>query len=195
MKLAKACRQCRDGKRKCDKATTGIACKQCTRRKLQCSSAAAMLERPLLNPQTRAPDSVHILPPLDVRRELCDLYISHIHDKPHTLFHEPTLRQQVADGSVSRAILYGVMGLSVRFSTHAEIRLQAERFSMESKRELKAGLEDICLENVQACIIVGNLCGAEGNNDSEALFFGTSSSYVTKIPELMENIRDCNAHG
>jgi hypothetical protein len=66
---------------------------------------------------------------------------------------------------------------------------------MESKRELKAGLEDICLANVQACIIVGNLCGAEGNNDSEALFFGTSSSYVTKIPELMENIRDCNAHG
>lgn len=174
MKLAKACRQCRDGKRKCDKTTTGVACKQCTRRKLHCSSDTAVLERPTLSPQTRVPISVHTLPPLDVRRELCGLYISHIHDKPHTLFHEPTLRQQVEDGSVSRAILYGVMGLSARFSAHAEICLQSERFALESKRELKADLENICLENVQACIIVGNLCGAAGNNDSEALFFGVA---------------------
>jgi hypothetical protein len=172
MKLGKACRQCRDGKRRCDKSTTGVACQQCTRRKLQCSSDVTSLDRQALKSRIAAPVAVHTLPPSDVRRELCDLYISHIHDKPHTLFHEPTLRQQVADGTVSRAILYGIMGLSARFSTHAEIRLQAEKFTIESKRELKADLENICLENVQACIIVGNLCGAEGNNDSEALFFG-----------------------
>lgn len=174
MKLAKACRQCRDGKRKCDRPATCVPCKQCTRRKLRCSGAAATLKTPLLSPQPRPSTPVQSLPSLEVRRELCDLYISYIHDKPHTLFHEPTLRQEVADGSVSRAVLYGVLGLSARFSNHDEIRLQAEGFAMESRRELKVDLEHICLENVQACILIGNLCGAEGNNNTEALFFGMS---------------------
>lgn len=144
MKLGKACRQCRDGKRKCDKFTTGIACQQCTRRRLECSSDVTVLERQALKSRTQASIAVQTLPPSNVRRELCELYISHIHDKPHTLFHEPTLRQQVADGTVSRAILYGIMGISARFSAHAEIRLQAEKFTIASKRELKADLENIC---------------------------------------------------
>lgn len=121
---------------------------------------------------------------------MCDLYISHIHDKPHTLFHEPTLRQQVADGSVSRAILYAVLGLSARFSSHAGIRLQTEKFAMDSKRELKADLDHICLENVQACILVGNLCGAEGNNDTEALFFGIAMRMARILHLAVESINE-----
>ncbi len=62
--------------------------------------------------------------------------------------------------------------LRLRFSAHAEIRAQGAEFAMESKRLLKADLERICLENVQACILIGNLCGAEANADSESLFFG-----------------------
>ncbi len=175
MKPAKACRQCRDGKRKCDRPVTCVSCKQCTRRKLHCSSAAATVKRPLLTPQARSSGSIEFLPSMEVKRDLCDLYISHVHDKPHTLFHEPTLRREVVDGSISRAVLYGVLGLSARFSNDAAVRMQAETFAMESKRELKADLEHICLENVQACILVGNLCGAEGDNNTEALFFGMLS--------------------
>jgi hypothetical protein len=78
----------------------------------------------------------------------------------------------VTDGTISRAVLYGVLGLSARFSKDAETRLQGEAFSLESKQHLKADLENLCLENVQACILVGNICGGEGNNDIESLYFG-----------------------
>ena len=45
-------------------------------------------------------------------------------------------------------------------------------FSLEAKRLVKADLENICLENVQACILVGNICLAESNPDAESLYFG-----------------------
>jgi hypothetical protein len=118
MKLGKACRQCRDGKRKCDRAEPGVSCVQCLRRGFQCSSAIATLKNPQLTslPQPTDPcqPSRRNLPPPLIVRELCELYISNIHDKPHTLFHEPTLRRDVADGTASEAILYGIMGLSAR---------------------------------------------------------------------------------
>jgi len=34
-------------------------------------------------------------------------------------------------------------------------------------------LLDISLENIQASVLVGNLCGAEGEPEQESLFFGT----------------------
>lgn len=201
MKLGKACRQCRDGKRRCDQQGTGSSCRECTRRNLRCSTATAPPSNPLLSPQPRTAGPYHLavplLPSAEIVRELCDLYISHIHDKPHTLFHEPTLRRQFADGTVSRAVMFGVMGLSVRyvsrgpsspasgpvfnrtlhlrFSADAGARSQIEAFTLESKKELKNDLEHMCFENVQACVLIGNLCGAEGNADSESLFFGLSS--------------------
>jgi hypothetical protein len=51
-------------------------------------------------------------------------------------------------------------------------------FSSEAKRLVKADLENICLENVQACILVGNICLAESNPDSESLYFGRRSMYL-----------------
>lgn len=175
MKPAKACQQCRDGKRRCDRPEPRAPCGQCFRRKLSCSSTIVRLKQ-LLSPQPSLSSPARLtsrhLPSPESQHELCDLYLSHIHDKPHTLFHEPTLRCEVAKGKLSRPILYGVMGLSARFSAHAEIRSQTGQFAMDCKRELKLDLEHICLENVQACILAGNLCGAEGNNDTEALFFG-----------------------
>lgn len=37
-------------------------------------------------------------------------------------------------------------------------------------------LFDISLENIQASVLVGNLCGAEGEPEQESLFFGIHSS-------------------
>lgn len=53
-------------------------------------------------------------PSLDTQPELVDVYFRYVHDKPHTLFHEPTLRKAVRDGTVSDAILHGTLGLGAR---------------------------------------------------------------------------------
>lgn len=46
---------------------------------------------------------------------LVDLYICYMHEKPHALFHEPTLRESVANGSVSQVVLFSVLGLAARY--------------------------------------------------------------------------------
>lgn len=115
MKLGSACSQCRNGKRKCDKSAPGTACNQCIKRNLKCSS----LSRPTssqakLLPSGPTSDASSILPSAEIIGELIDLYICYIHDKPHTLFHEPSLRQAARDGSLSHAVLFGIAGLSAR---------------------------------------------------------------------------------
>lgn len=50
-----------------------------------------------------------------VKAELLDLYFRHLQHKPHTMFHEPSFRRSVLDGSVNKAVFYGVLANSVRF--------------------------------------------------------------------------------
>jgi hypothetical protein len=70
-------------------------------------------------------------------------------------------------------------------------------FSSEAKRLVKADLENICLENVQACILVGNICFAESNADLESLYFGkfepseldeSSTNFVSVIANRMAQL-------
>lgn len=64
------------------------------------SSYEVLLELPSVNMQTR---EHHV-----------DLYLQLIHDKPHTLFHPPTLRAQVREDAVPRVILFSIMSLAAR---------------------------------------------------------------------------------
>lgn len=68
--------------------------------------------RPL--PPTNGTSQGALRPQLAVTviEELCKLYIKHIHDDPHALFHEPTLRRDVASGTIPDATLYCIIGLS-----------------------------------------------------------------------------------
>jgi hypothetical protein len=170
MKLGSACLQCRSGKRKCDKAL-GTACEQCKKRGLQCSSLQRDAPTAALFPSLQAspPSS---LPPAEVIEELVDLYICYIHNKPHSLFHEPSLRQAARDGTLHHGVLFGIAGISARFSPSPQIRSEGHAFANRGRKFVQANLEDICLENVQAFILVGNVCLAESNPDSESLYFG-----------------------
>lgn len=176
MKLGSACLQCRSGKRKCDKAALGTACEQCKKRGLQCSSlqrdeqiASATL---LPSPRTVPSHESSSLPPFEVVEELIDLYTCYIHDKPHSLFHEPSLRQAARDGTLHHGVFFGIAGLSARFSTNPELRSHGHAFANRARAFVQKNLEDICIENVQAFILVGNICLAESNPDSESLYFG-----------------------
>jgi hypothetical protein len=68
----------------------------------------------MLLPTSKAEDEYPGLPDHEVLRELIGLYILYIHDKPHSLFHEATLTRRAMDGTLSRAVLFGILGLSAR---------------------------------------------------------------------------------
>ncbi|KAF5672747.1 hypothetical protein FDENT_10549 [Fusarium denticulatum] len=61
--------------------------------------------------------------------------------------------------------------MGARFDAHENIRALEDTYIGESKRLLLADLENICIENVQTCILIANLYAAHLNPSSEALFF------------------------
>ncbi|KAF4991867.1 hypothetical protein FDECE_13894 [Fusarium decemcellulare] len=139
MKQPTACRQCRESKRKCIRRGAGNACVTCLRRRVQCDASLrkySALPSSLLPKQPSThDDTLHpnqSKPTLDlsteVAQELVEHYLIKIHDRPHSLFHPPTLRDE-------------------------------------------ADLENICLENIQTCILIANLCAGHFNPSSEALYF------------------------
>lgn len=61
------------------------------------------------------------------------------------------------------------------FSDDAEIRSQAGRFTEAAKIHFKADMEHACVENIQACILIGNICLGDSDPDAESIYFGLSS--------------------
>ena len=178
MKLGSACLQCRSGKRKCDKAALRTACEQCKKRRLQCSSLRREEPSTTILPSWQtSPSNKSALPPAEVVEELIDLYICYIHDKPHSLCHEPSLRRAAREGILHHGVLFGIAGLSARFSSNPQIRSQVNAFAEQARKFVQLDLENVCLENVQAFILVGNVCLAGSNPDSESIYFGKIVPY------------------
>lgn len=115
MKISTACSQCRTGKRKCRSARIGDLCNPCIKRNLPCSNQASLRQRQPMAHSLSTALCDAIQPPYseDVIY-LADLYFDYIHDKPHTLFHEPSLKESIVDGTVSRTVLLSMIGLSAR---------------------------------------------------------------------------------
>ncbi|KAJ6083475.1 hypothetical protein N7467_007610 [Penicillium canescens] len=77
------------------------------------------------------------------------------------------------------------MALSARFSDDPEVRQKTKEFFSAAKVSLKMDIDNVCLDTIHASILVGNLCGAEGETAGEALFFGVAfrMAHVLHLPE------------
>lgn len=179
MRPPKACHRCRQSKRKCTRRSgrVGDACDQCQAKNLKCAgSLTTALVRPLPllprndNPREAAlPDAVDVT--IDVAVRLVGFYLTKLHNRPHSLFHPVTLRSNVQDGSINKALLLALCSMAARFDEDDHIRSLESSYMDESKRLLLSNLERICVENVQTCILLANLYAAHLNPTSEALFF------------------------
>jgi hypothetical protein len=128
---------------------------------------------------------------VETKDQLVDIYLRLIHDKPHTLFHPSHLKDRIRAESIPLAMLYAIMALAARYgiassrfiitlltrsadrlSDKADIRRKADSFFQTAKYLLKLGIDHVSLDVIQTSILVANLCGAEGDSQSEALFFG-----------------------
>jgi hypothetical protein len=183
----KACYQCRVGKKRCHRLHTGDACTRCLRARLQCSYSFKPEPQRRLRPSTtHAPSLSLSVPaislPREIVEELVEHYFHYIHDRPHSLFHRPTLRHQVTTSCLNRALLYAICSYGSRFHYDHDIRSLGPQLTAEAKRILNADIENVCLENIQTSILVGNLSASELNSTSEAIYCGR---YVIHTKDLL----------
>lgn len=191
MKPPTACRQCREAKRRCIRRGVGEACTSCEKRRLRCGTRQArdstnILPKPPGQVQQSPSQGPGLSPTPELTslmaQELVEYYLAKIHDRPHSLFHQSTLLDNVRHGSINRALLLALCSMGCRFS--ADYRVQSMELSLlgESKRLLQADLENICLENVQTCILIANLCASHGNPSTGALYLRASAPESLCVP-------------
>lgn len=189
MRSPTACAQCRRAKRRCIRHEPSEACVSCHQRQLICEGKrqVRLVDHRHLVPRSFATVSTlrqspqrperRTGPRRDLSRgtaiELVDHYLDKFHGKPHSIFHPATLRSLVRNGTLNEALLYAICAIGCKFSGNPDTRCQGSGLAAESKRLLQADISHICLENIQACILVAMRSVGDGDRASEALFFRT----------------------
>lgn len=173
----------------------GQSCSLCQSKKLQCSFAKSGMPRvtmprlacsayqqdPAKSTTVDGPDAaatkevtaIELLPKSEVR-EMVEHYLAKIHGRPHSLFHPRSLLCGVDDGTVNKALLYSICSMGCRFMTASSLRDLEMVFMTEAKCLLQADFEHISVQNIQACILIANLCAVNMQSHSEALYFRKS---------------------
>lgn len=59
-----------------------------------------------------------------------------------------------------------------RFSHDETIRQQCHQFTSEAQKSLRSSLENPSIDVVRACILVGDIASAKGEQSLESLYFG-----------------------
>lgn len=136
-------------------------------------------------------------------KEMVNWYFRVIHDKHHSLFHQPTFERDLDRGCVPSVILYAVIALGARQETplirasgrimltkwsrfadslfpDQDRRHRGRHYAEQAFRSLD--LRDLSLTTVQACILLGTLCFTEGQNKSEAAYYAAAN----RMAVLME---------
>ncbi|CZR53483.1 uncharacterized protein PAC_03362 [Phialocephala subalpina] len=190
MRVSTACQACRSRRRKCDTPQLGASCTYCSERGIQCTRdssnpqvsnnvpkgpASNGLQPRAIVSQLTTPSNG--LPPLSICLELVNLYFDFIHDQFHSLFHRPSIVEEVESGRASPVILLAMMALSARFSNNAFFsdinpRERGDHYAKESNRLLD--LRDVSLNTVQACVLLGAFSITRGEAHAESVYYGVA---------------------
>ncbi|KAF5617578.1 uncharacterized protein FTJAE_12596 [Fusarium tjaetaba] len=160
---ATSCLQCREAKRRCVRRTIDSPCSNCQRKNLACSSHVTTSA----TKETQESD-----PGLtdDLAIEFVESYLMHLDGRAHSIFHQETLRRQVRGKEIGDALLYSICALGSKFSPKSEHRALEKPLTQEAKRLVQADLENVCIENVQTCILLSLLSAGNCHTSSETLF-------------------------
>ena len=123
MRQATACLQCRTRKVSCSQSIAARSCRSCQRKNLPCSFAQTT--------PSGARSVVCEYP--DNASHLVELYLHHIHDRPHSLFHEPTLRASIKEKSAGPALVLSICALGCGFDEEAGIRNKRAVFAQAAR--------------------------------------------------------------
>ncbi|KAH8879707.1 hypothetical protein GQ53DRAFT_789092 [Thozetella sp. PMI_491] len=168
--------RCRLRRKRCLQPSRGDACGECTRRRVPCS-LVPVSRRSKLSPRAAAPVPLRLTAagsevdlPGGVVEELIENYIRLILDRPHSLFHIPSLRTRVQSRQLPPGLLYALLAFGSRFHSDNDIRSQTSAYIAKAKASLHLDLENICLENIQTCVLLANLSSSAMQSTSEALY-------------------------
>lgn len=203
MKAARACPQCRESKRKCIRAGPGEPCAPCHQRRLKCGgrlqlpSTAATSRKEEEKEKKKGKEGTAVTPnvPWETIVELVEIYLDKLHDRPHSIFHPATLREQLRDHSLCGTLLYSICAIASKFSSYPDRHGLEMTMTAEAKRRLKADLENVCIENIQACILLSTLSAGNCETSSAALFTRKTFFLPQPASQLMIRPRDCHEYG
>lgn len=189
MRLPTSCSPCRKAKRRCIRREVRDACTYCQQRQLRCEgkSHTERLGHRALAPQSSISSGAlrqsvsAVENQLRLGRdltggsviELVEHFLDKFHGRPYTIFHPATLRSQVKEGTLKKSLLYSICAFGCKFSRNPDVRNQGSDLAAESRRLLQAEISNICLENIQACILVATFSTGDGDSTAEALFIRT----------------------
>jgi len=105
-------------------------------------------------------------------------YFSVIHDKHHSLFHQPSFEEKLRLGQVPDVIRYSMIALGARFldvppSCTQERRRRGDAYAEQAYKLLD--LRVVSLPTVQACVLLGTLCFVEGQPAAEAIHYAAAN--------------------
>ena len=184
MRPSTACVACRKRRRRCETASPGQACLHCQDRDVRCSFTAkanasnGIWSSPPISPTTtefeltRCQSISTQLPARPLCVELVDLYFRYIHDTFHSIFHRPSLMDEVEAGTIPKVLLLGIISLSARFSDDiffagSDPRARGRPYAREAEHLLD--LREVSLTTIQACVLIGAFSITEGEAASEAV--------------------------
>lgn len=61
----------------------------------------------------------YTLPDQPLCTELVELYFDYVHDKFHSLFHRPSLVEDIRRGQAPENLIYGILALSARYAFYS----------------------------------------------------------------------------
>jgi hypothetical protein len=103
-----------------------------------------------------------------------ELFFRYYHVSFPNLFHPPSFKASVADGSVPRVLFFGIAGLSARYSSHPSVACihawrRGDPYTEEAARLLD--LTNVSLTSIQACVLLGIAAATQGEPASESVYF------------------------
>lgn len=129
------------------------------------------------------------MPPLDVCMDLGNLYFRYIHDTFHSLFHQPSVEDDIANGTLPQVLLLGIISLASRFSQEPffegiEPRVRGQPYAKEAQRLLD--LRDMSVTTIQACVLLGAFVVTEGEAAPESLYYSVACrmAMLMDLPNL-----------
>ncbi|KAF7561566.1 hypothetical protein G7046_g2588 [Stylonectria norvegica] len=213
MRPSKACSSCRSSKRGCRLQLGKDSCVRCTSLQIPCSllgrispysysQPAAGLTEHYQDIQARSPSlqygnasspseaSDRTYTSTALNKEFCQeavsKYFTVIHDKHHSLFHQPTFEDDLANNAVPHVILSAVVALGSRFSkvplaTSTERRHHGDHYAEQAHSKLD--LRVVSIMTIQACILLGTLSFVEGRTESESVYY-TAANRMALLLDL-----------
>ncbi|KAM6522879.1 hypothetical protein FALCPG4_012494 [Fusarium falciforme] len=188
MRPVSACVHCRERRKRCLRARQGTSCAYCIDKGLECivdfkplpAKGSAQGYAPLVDPDIPATSRISsaAVPDPDLSDELIDLYFIHVNASFPSLFHRPTLKAAVRDGTIPKVLFLAIISLSARFSSHPgfegiEPCDRGRPYAEEAQRLLN--LRDKSITTIQACILLGIVFQVEGDPDTESVYYAIAS--------------------